>query len=357
MIKYEKGKGNRMKTIGKRKSGSVWIVIISLFVCLSMLSSCAAGSAGGSSDSYYADDMSVERDMQYASDGGVNSVQYLSEAEEQSPNAQDEAEFGIKIIYTTTLSIETLDFDESYSMIMQSLKEYGGYVSHSSQYGGASANGTYSNRTADMTLRIPAEHYNAFLDGTVEFGNTVRRIDYTEDITSSYLDTESKIESLKVQEQRLLELLEMAENLDDLLKIEQELANVRYQLDSYTRQLQFFENQVQYSTITISLREVGNYSTDGTDGFFAQVWDAIKGSVVFFLNFLRVLVIVAIYLLPFAVIALAVYYIFRPFWKKQAQKRAEKRRLKQAAYAARSLPMGMIPPAQSVQPVDKENGK
>lgn len=55
----------------------------------------------------------------------------------------------------------------------------------------------------------------------------------TEDVTLEYVDTESHLKALKTEEETLLALLEKAEKLSDVFEIQEELTNVRYQIESY----------------------------------------------------------------------------------------------------------------------------
>lgn len=341
----------------KRTEKRVFTSCICILVCMFLLSSCAA--SGGSSNDAAPDVISYryeegESDGFYSqgADDGGSMLEKLADENQYGGMDEDEIspEYGTMIIYTTYMTIETQDFTRSHEGIIQSLKSLGGYISNSSQYGGMRGDGTYSARSAELTIRIPAENYETFLDGALQYGNVTRRTDSTEDVTTAYIDTEARLESLRTQEQRLLELASMAGSLEDLLKIETELANVRYQIESYTKQLRYLQNQVRYSTITISLQEVTTYTIPQGRNFFGRVWDAIKGSGIFVLRFLEVVLIILIYLLPFLILAAIIYYAFRPLWKKAAQKRRDKRQRKQEERMARMAPHAMMPPGPPVPP-------
>ena len=341
---------DKMKTKAKR----IWVTCFSVLLSILILVSCGAGGGADYANDEYSASGSPQVNRS-KSDGGLGFTgdssydYYITEEAEIQDQSLTSEEFGAKIVYTTHMNIETLNYDKSLGQILESLKSLDGHVSYSEYYGGKKSDGSYNARSAYLDLRIPVKNYNVFLDGVSEFGNITYRADSSEDITMAYMDTEARIAALKDREKRLEELLAMAESLDDLLKIEQELAQVRYEIDIYVRQLQYFENMVQYSTVTIRLSEVLTYSAQNK-GFFARVWDAIKGSLVFVTRFFEALLIILIYLLPFILIAAVGFFAFRPFWKKQAQKRAEKKQARRAAHMAAMPPQMVMMPQMPQHP-------
>ncbi|MDO4566367.1 MAG: DUF4349 domain-containing protein, partial [Oscillospiraceae bacterium] len=143
-------------------------------------------------------------------------------------------QYGLKIVYNAYLSIETLDFDESVASINAAISAAGGYVSYSEQYGGQTYNGGYRSRSAYYTARIPADEYESFLNRSSEFGNVTNSSSSTQDITSSYIDTEARLNSLRAEEEQLLALLKQSGTLEDLIAVQDRLSEVRYQIESYT---------------------------------------------------------------------------------------------------------------------------
>ncbi len=243
-----------------------------------------------------------------------------------------EERFGSKIIYYSTLRIETTKFDDSYTALSEAIKKNGGYIAQSNQSGGYNGVGEYSMRYAYFELKIPAEQFDAFLEQSASFGNVVSRQDSSQDITSSYIDIEARIAALKVQEQRLLELLQQANDIESVLTIEAQLAEVRYQIESYTAQLNQFDMLVDYSTISIELVEVTTFISPNTKTFGQELRDAFVGSWQVAVSFLRGLAIVLIYLLPFLIFVGVILLILLPIFKRNRAKRAARLADQRAAY-------------------------
>ena len=149
------------------------------------------------------------------------------------------------------------------------------------------------------------------------------------DVTLSYVDTESRIKALKVEEERLLTLMEQAENMADLLEIEARLTEVRYELENYTSRLRTFDNQIDYATIYLNIEEVKVYTTVVEE---QTVWERISEGFIGnlhslgnnILEFVIFLLVSLPYLAVYGVIALVIVLIVKRSKKKKAAKKGPK---------------------------------
>lgn len=163
-----------------------------------------------------------------------------------------------KIVREMSLRLETKAFDDAVVKIHSSVKEIGGYI-ESSYVSGSSINNTGSPRNASFVLRIPAESLDNYVSGLGDIFNVLSKNENAKDITDAYFDTASRLKSLQTQEERLIAMLEGANELEYMLKIEQTLADVRYQIENMYSALQRYDSMVSMSTLTIDLREVVEY--------------------------------------------------------------------------------------------------
>lgn len=164
-----------------------------------------------------------------------------------------------KLIRTISLEAETEDMTTLTDALVQRISALGGYVEAKEQYNG-SRYGGYIRRNLIMTVRIPAAQADAFVEQVSQQANIVSSSENVDDVTLQYVDTESKVKALETEQDRLLTLLEQAETLEDILKIEDRLTEVRYELESYASQLRTLDNQVTYATIRLSITEVKEYT-------------------------------------------------------------------------------------------------
>ena len=160
-----------------------------------------------------------------------------------------------KLIKTVSMSMETKEFDALLEDIRRQVEEMGGYI-EDSDISGSSYYSTRGNRNAWLTLRIPAGKLEGFVTVVEELGNVVSKRESVEDITLRYVDVESHKKALETEQERLLELLERAENMEDIITIESRLSQVRYELQSYESALRTYDNQVNYSTVSLDISEV-----------------------------------------------------------------------------------------------------
>ena len=182
---------------------------------------------------------------------------------------------GRKWIITVNMSAETEDLDALMEALNGKISGLGGYVEDQDSYNGS----MYSSRryrSASLTVRIPAQRVDEFTEEMSGIANVVSTSLSREDITLSYVATESRVKALQTEEARLLELMEQAETMADLLEIESRLTDVRYELENRASQLRLYDNQVDYATIYLSIDEVQEY----TPVEEPTVWERISGGFV-----------------------------------------------------------------------------
>lgn len=218
-----------------------------------------------------------------------------------------------KWVITMEMSAETEDLQTLLTALNEEVTALGGYVEGQNIYNG-SAYSSHRYRSASLTLRIPAEVVDKFAQNLEGMANVVRSTKNLEDITLTYVSTESRVKALQTEEARLLELMEQAQTMADLLEIEGRLTEVRYQLESYTSRLKVYDNQVDFATIYLNLEEVREYTpvaertvwqriTEGFADSLDGVWEGAVDLFVWFIVSLPYLVVwgVGIFLVVFLV--------------------------------------------------------
>ena len=221
-----------------------------------------------------------------------------------------------KIIYEATLTMEALDYDATCKALLEALDTAKGYVSSTDLQDNTWEG---SVRSATYTMRIPADQYNAFLKALGTAGNVVSQQETTQDITAEYVDVEARLGSLRLQEERLITMMESAGELETLLAIQTQLTEVQYRIESYTAQQRTYDNLVQYSTVTVYVREVQRI-TESKHTFGQRIAGAFGDSWHDFGVAMQNFAVGLVYLLPtlllLAILAAAGYYIIRFVCKK-----------------------------------------
>ena len=233
-----------------------------------------------------------------------------------------------KWIITVYMDAETEDLDTAISSIDERITAMDGYVEDQRVYNGSS----YSSRryrNASLTIRIPAEKVDQFTQALGGIANVISKEKNLEDITLTYVSTESRMKALLTEESRLLELLAEAETMSDLLEIEARLTDVRYELERVTSQLRVMDNQVNYSTIYLNLNEVQEYTPVEEPTVWERITGGFKNSLEGvgegFVDVFVWLIVVSPYLVVFgAVAAVAIVLIKRVLRIRRKKKDIQK---------------------------------
>lgn len=224
-----------------------------------------------------------------------------------------------KVITTIDLGLETVDFDEFTSDIEELTGENDGYIEYSNVwYGGPER----SFRRGDYVIRVPRENINRFKDNVKDIANLLNESTNRQDVTTQYSDTESRLRVVETKEERILELLETADVMADIIELERELNNIIYEKEHLTSQLMDLDDRIDYISITLSVEEVVRYSnTEDIDtGLGTRIKNAFEDSIHFFYNSLETLVIFFIYLIPFLIIIVILVFFGRKFYNRYKKK-------------------------------------
>ena len=295
----------------------IFALFLVVMLLISVLAACGADKESKSDRV----SMDVESDS-------MNSVpeKGLSKTEESS---QTQTPVNQKLIRKVYMDAETEDLDSLLSQVEQRIAQLGGYVESREIYNGSSRN--TKTRYGDLTIRIPAENLDQFVDQVHEVSNITSLRETTDDVTLDYVATESRVKALQTEEARLLELLSLAENMDDLLTIESKLTDVRTELEQVQSILKVYDNQVNYSTIYLDVTEVETYTVveePKTEGFFERIGNGFVRSLKGVWTVIKELVIFWIIYMPYWGIivlgALITYWIIRIRKKKENQRRINK---------------------------------
>ena len=160
-----------------------------------------------------------------------------------------------KLIRRCTVELQTAEFDEVVSALYALVEAQGGYFENSSVRGGGYYNAN-ARRTGEYVIRVPAEHYNAFRSGVSDLGYVSFSNESTEDIGEQYYDTEARLKTLRTKQDRLLMLLEKAENMEDIIELESALGDVEYEIERYSSTLNRYDGLVNFATFNVTVYQV-----------------------------------------------------------------------------------------------------
>ncbi len=143
----------------------------------------------------------------------------------------------------------------------------------------------------------------------------------TQDVSSDYVDTQSRLNNLRGEQQRLLTLLSHASALGDVLSIDQRLTDVEGQIEQIEAHLNSLNGQITFYNISISLQPSQAALTPSTGWSVSTIWQNALSAAIAFAQVLATvfiwLVVFSVYIIP---LALIVWFVRR--WRRAQEQRA-----------------------------------
>lgn len=232
----------------------------------------------------------------YSDMANVMGYSSKEEAETVAPVSQEIIER--KLIRTGTLNLEVSSLEDGADAVAAWVLKYNGYVSNSNQY----SNSSY------FVVRIPAELFDDAMNSFAGLGKVQSRSVQADDVTDSYYDLKTRLETKKLLREKYNQYLKKAENVKDLMEIERNLNDVISEIESMEGRLKLLTNQIDYSTINIYLTAESpayspSYSVHKID--FKEIGYNI-------VNFIICLFKLVIYIIVYGVPVLALLFLF--YW-------------------------------------------
>ena len=298
--------------------------LIALLLAVLLLSSLLVGCAGAGKSmdaetGYIANESPMEGGKYEAADDAL----YDSAVSNKAPAVTDR-----KLIRTINLNTETEDMDALLTALDAQVSALGGYIEKRDVYSGSAYTSNSRVRNANLTIRIPKDRLDEFVNHVEDFSNVTSRSENADDVTLSYVATESRMKALQKEEERLLTLIDKAANLTELLELEKRLTEIRTELEQVTSQLLLYDNLVDYGTVTVSIREVQKLTPVEEPSFWSRITTGFLESIQNLWSFLKefaIFLVVALpYTIPFALIAVIIVLLIRRSVRKRRRARAQK---------------------------------
>lgn len=273
-----------------------------------------------------------------AKDVATNEVGYASAAsfEQEQGAAEDVADTGEgmkenggevkapntsqKLIRYLDYTIETKEFDTFVQELGELVSTVKGYVEQSEVSQNEAQSYAQGKRYASYTLRIPADSLETFKQELQEKGTITRQSERVEDVTLNYVDVESHITALKTEQESLLKMLEQADTIETILAIQNQLTQVRYQLESYESQKRTYDNEINYSTVYVYVQEVERESQN-TDTYGGELLEKMSGNFHGILIGLRSFSLWFLGAMPYWILLGLLFVIFWVVYKKATKKK------------------------------------
>lgn len=225
-----------------------------------------------------------------------------------------------RIIRTANVTLKVIDEEGGVGSALESVRVMatakGGFVFSSNSYI------EQERQFAQITIQVPVEQFDSTMNDLrsapfVE--EVVREESSSQDVSEEFVDNESRLNALRETERRFLALLSEAETVEDILRLEHELTDIRSQIETIQGRQNYLEQVTSFSTITVALQPSGDAiepQLAGGDGFSItniadRAWEHSRGAIEGILIATITLAIVGAAFLPVAILSWLAYRIYR----------------------------------------------
>ncbi len=267
---------------GKNKMKKRMSLALALVLALALLAGCGNSySSSVSSSTTTADTAATEwyEPEESYDDGYYESRSDYSASQTASSSSALESA-NVKVIYTASMELETTEFDASAAELKSIVERCGGWFEQNE------VNNYSTYRYAYYTVRVPAESFEDFCAAAGGVATQTYYSASSDVVSEDYYDIEARLATQQTKLARLQELLAQAENMEDIITIESAISETELNIESLTGSLRHYDSLIDYSTVTISLREVYRVSDveQPAIGFWAKLGAAFRSGYTAFVT-------------------------------------------------------------------------
>lgn len=279
------------------------------FILVILLLSCTCGclSLPGNTEPFISED-----EMATGGWGHSSSLPMEEEAYETAEAGYLDADDGFspdqQIIKTASIGLDIMDIEGSIAEISRISASYGGFVSSSNLQ--KDTGGTIS---ASVVIRVRADQFDQALEALRGLGTVRWQTMNADDVTEEYIDLEARLHALNTQKEQYERIMDKAEEIEDILRIQVEIERVQVQIEQITGRIRYLENRVDLATISVSLHEPVPVGKDMEHDFVEVLNAGLRG----FLLTIDAIIVVFLSLLPLILLGGGIYGIYR--WRKRSR--------------------------------------
>ncbi|MFU0831990.1 MAG: DUF4349 domain-containing protein [Oscillospiraceae bacterium] len=292
------------------------LLLFSVFLCVTVVAGCSSGVAFYGQKEDHSTSVAQENSMD--TDGIGMEQGAVNESAMQVQQRTDAR----KVIKRADLVLQTTQYNESSTKLESLVTSFGGYIESSSVQGDIP--GSDELRSAIYTVRVPSNRLEEFLNSAGNIGTVKNKSISGEDITQNYFDSETRLKTLRMEQDRLLELMEKAQEIEDIIAIEQRLTEVQNEIEQLLGQLKRWDSLISLSTVTVTIHEVRDIIPTKADGLGGQIASVFHVSLHTLTEVCRYLVLAVTAAIPFlavaAVIVAVILYLRKIIRTRKAQK-------------------------------------
>lgn len=225
--------------------------------------------------------------------------------------ANNGAETEKKIVRNAWLNLRTDRFDETVQALCDQIEQAGGAV-ESRDISGTKD----TSRNASMTFRVPSGMLDDVLAGAEAWGEVTHEQTSAVDMTDTYTDNASRLESARAKKNRLDALYEQAESMEDIITLTNAIFDVQAEIESLEGQNSRIDDEVSFATLYVSVSEKSS-AVSAKQPFFTRLGRQLADGWENFGEFVSNAVLGLTYALPWVAAAAAVIALARCWIRKK----------------------------------------
>jgi hypothetical protein len=212
-----------------------------------------------------------------------------------------------RIIYNAQVELVVDSVTKTADQLSRLIKDHGGYLSETDLL-----SDPRSQPQARWKVRVPVDHFDAFLAAVGRLGELQRNHVDSQDVTEEYVDIQARVSNKQEEEKRLVRhLADSTGKLEDILAVERELSRVRSEIEQMQGRIRFLANQAALSTVTIAATELKDYQPPISPNFGVQVVRTFRLSVARLADFGKNLTLVLVAVVPWLPVVLILMLFVR----------------------------------------------
>ena len=218
---------------------------------------------------------------------------------------------GPPVIRQAQLSMQVASgsFDSRLSQVRSLVEQNGGYIAGTdAQSNSATADSQI--RTGVVNFMVPAANFDATIDALSNVGKIQSEHITGTDVSAQYVDLRARLANLEAQHQAMLALLTKAQNINDIIAVQNQIGQITGQIEQLKGQIKYLDDNTSYSAVTVTLTEAGAPAKPASAdnwGFATALNDAAHN----FLTTVNYIVVALGAIGPFAILAGLVYLVWR----------------------------------------------
>jgi hypothetical protein len=225
-----------------------------------------------------------------------------------APATATQVDWDKKIIKNASLTVEAKKHKTYNDFVHEQVKRTGGYVAEEEQ------NKSEYKIENIVTIKVPVDQFDNLVKSltSTKDENVVSQKVTSQDVTGEVIDTRSRTEAKRQIRLRYLDLLKQAKNMEEILKVQQEINNIQVEIEAGSGRVSYLTHAAAYSTVQLTFYEILNASAvyNEQPGFGKRVLNALTSGM----DWIGEMLIVVLTLWPLWLLLAGVWWMFRR-WK------------------------------------------